>query len=471
MSHAKYPRLYNTNTEPKEILVTMNGKEIIRATFSHQETDGIPWVPFAGVHAGKLKGFTARELSTDADKLHESLLEVEKIYHPDGMPVMFDLQIEAEILGCELMWSDNAPPTVSSHPLEQSDEIPSKIPTPSDGRLALHLEAIERLVDAVGDRVAVFGLLCGPFTLASHLRGTNMFMDMFDNQEHVARLIRYTTDIAKALSGYYVERGVDVVASVDPLVSQISPDHFEEFLSGPYGELFDHIRSAGAFSSFFVCGDATKNIEVMCKTRPDGVSIDENIDFAAAKEITDRYNVVLGGNIPLTTVMLFGTQQDNMKSVVDQIDSVSRKNLVVSPGCDMPFDVPIENTIACEQAVHSPDTSREMIKNYEAPADDLDVELPDYEHLDRPLLEVFTLDSDTCAACTYMFQSAMDAKKKYGKSVDVVEYKFTRRDDMARIKKMGVAQLPSIYLNGELLYSSIIPSRDALNKEIDRVLA
>ena len=34
--------------------------------------------------------------------------------------------------------------------------------------------------------------------------------------------------------------------------------------------------------------------------------------MAEGKEITDRYNVALGGNIPLTTTMLFGNQMDNM---------------------------------------------------------------------------------------------------------------------------------------------------------------
>ena len=35
------------------------GKELILKTLRHEKTDEIPWVPFAGVHAGQLKGFTA----------------------------------------------------------------------------------------------------------------------------------------------------------------------------------------------------------------------------------------------------------------------------------------------------------------------------------------------------------------------------------------------------------------------------
>ena len=79
------------------------GKELILKTLRHEKTDEIPWVPFAGVHAGQLKGFTAEEMLTNADNIVESLVEVNKLYMPDGLPVLFDLQVEAEILGCDLL--------------------------------------------------------------------------------------------------------------------------------------------------------------------------------------------------------------------------------------------------------------------------------------------------------------------------------------------------------------------------------
>ena len=39
----------------------------------------------------------------------------------------------------------------------------------------------------VGDRTALYGLVCGPMTLASHLRGTEIFMDMFDHMDYLQR--------------------------------------------------------------------------------------------------------------------------------------------------------------------------------------------------------------------------------------------------------------------------------------------
>ena len=90
--------------------------------------------------------------------------------------------------------------------------------------------------------------------------------------------------------------------------------------------------------------------------------------------------------------------------------------------------------------------------------------------MDRPLIEVFTLDSATCAACTYMMDAALIAKKEYGDKIDVKEYKFTEKENISRVKKMGVQKLPSIYINGKLQFSSIIPRRSELFERINEVL-
>jgi len=449
------------------------GKNLIFDVLDHKEMKEVPWVPFAGVHAGKLKGYTAKEILTDEDKLVESLLEVKKLYNPDGMPIVFDLQIEAEILGCDLLWAEDNPPSVSSHPYGSEKIVPCncKIPTKEDGRIPEILSAMGRVKKEIGDDTALYGLICGPLTLASHLRGSEFFMDMITDQEYVKNLVEFCAEVAMKMSEYYIEAGMDVIAVVDPLVSQVSPSHFEEMLSDSFTAVFDYIRNAGAYSSFFVCGNATVQLDVMCKTNPDSISVDENVDLVEAKKVTDKYNIAVGGNIPLTTTMLHGNQQDNMKYVVDLIDSIeNKKNLIIAPGCDMPYDVPVENTIAVTQAVKQTDDVRKMVENYTSSAEDVDVELPDYDNLEKPLIEVFTLDAETCAACTYMLKAAQEAEKEYGEDVEVVEYKYTVLEDIARTKKMGVQKLPSIYINGELKWSSIIPSRDELFKEVKKVM-
>ncbi len=454
-------------------------KDLLLRTLRHESTERAPWVPFAGVHAGHLKGYTATEMLTDADKAFESLMEVNRLYKPDGQPVIFDLQIEAECLGCGLTWADDCPPSVSSHPLDGSDEEPPvtpcdcKIPTKESGRIPYVLDVMHRMKEAVGDTTALYSLICGPFTLASHLRGNNLFTDMFDFEEEVESLFAFCNRVCMKMADYYIEAGMDVIALVDPLISQISTAHFEQYMTEPYTELFDHIRAQGALSSFFVCGDATRNIEVMCQTNPDSISVDENVNLLAAKEITDRYNVAIGGNIPLTSIMLLGNQQDNMKFAVDLLDSIpDKRNFILAPGCDMPYNVPVENCIGVAQAAIETDVVREMVKNYQAEEiDTSNVVIPDYASLTKPLVEVFTLDSAQCAACGYMMGAANQAKETFGDKIDMVEYKFIYKENVARCVKMGVPNLPSMYINGELKYRSIIPTKAELEAAINEALA
>jgi uroporphyrinogen decarboxylase len=453
----------------------INGKELLFKALRHEPLPAMPWVPFAGVHAGRLLKYSAIDVLTDADKLLESLLKVNKVYGPDGQPVVFDLQIEAEILGCKLMWSEKTPPAVASFPLETKRELPlienrPHLPQKNEGRLPLILDVMRRMKNAVGDHTALYGLVTGPLTLASHLRGTEIFMDMMDYPEYVQSLLAYCADVAKTMSAYYIEAGMDVIGVVDPVVSQVSPRHFKLFLSEPFKDIFTFLRSKNVFSSFFVCGDATKNIDAMCQTGPDSISIDENIDMVKAKQITDKYNITIGGNIPLTTTLLLGTQQDNMKFIVDLVEKLDAHNLIISPGCDMPYDVPPENVIGVLQAVKDPAATRHILANYQKHIELVDVQLPDYAHLAKPLVEVFTIDSATCAACGYMTKAAFRAVEQFTGKVDVVEHKITEPENIARVVKMGIKNLPAILINGQLKYSSVIPSMRELTAEIEKSL-
>jgi uroporphyrinogen decarboxylase len=451
--------------------IKFSGKELLFEALKHKDVPAVPWVPYAGIHAGKLKGYTATEILTDGDKLFDSLVAINEIYDPDGQPIVFDLQLEAEILGCEMLWADQNPPSVVTHPLSTRGEIPNLIIEPKDGRLPIVLDVMRRMKKAVGDRTALFGLVCGPLTLASHLYGVEVFTDMIKHPDSLEPLIDYCTKTAKRVSEFYIDTGMDIVAIVDPLISQISSKAFKQFFAAPYRDIFAAIRQADVYSSFFVCGDATKNIEVMCHTAPDSIAVDENLNMLTTKEITDRYNITLAGNIPLTTKMLLGSQQDNMKFAVELLDQMGHRNFILAPGCDMPYDVPIENVVGVVQAVRDTENTRKMIANYQSPEIDTSaVVVPDYAHLEKPLIEVFTLDSDTCAACTYMLGAAQRVTNEMAGQVEMIEYKFTKRENVARVIRMGIANLPSILINGELKYSSIIPSNEEFIAEVKKFL-
>jgi uroporphyrinogen decarboxylase len=452
----------------------MTGRELVLAALQRQATPRVPWVPFTGVHIGSLRGVTAQELLQSASLLVACGEEANERYQPDGQPVIFDLQVEAEILGCKLQWAKDAPPAVVSHPLAAGYDglmdLPK--PRPKDGRLPVILDAMRALKQRIGHDTALYGLVVGPFTLALHLRGTNLFLDMFDQPEAVKELMYFCRQVTEVMADHYIDAGMDVIAVVDPMISQISAEHFQQFVSGDATHIFDFIRGKNAYSSFFVCGNATPVLEVMAQCGPDGLSVDENVDMVFAKEIADRHDISYGGNIPLTTVMLHGDQADNMQAALKLIDSCSGPGFILSPGCDMPFNVRPGNVSAITLAVFDPEKARVFVQTHQRPADlaETQVKLPDYDHLPRPLIEVITLDSATCPPCKYMVDATRQVAKLFPGKVDWVEYKITEKENVVRMQRLGVTNIPTIVINGNPTFVSCIPDLSTYKREIEKVL-
>jgi len=101
----------------------MTGKQLLLDAIKGKETPRPAWVPFVGCHGGSLMGKTATEYLQSAELMVEGLKKAKSLYKPDGLPILFDLQVEAEILGCELHWADEVPPAVTSHPLATGKTI------------------------------------------------------------------------------------------------------------------------------------------------------------------------------------------------------------------------------------------------------------------------------------------------------------------------------------------------------------
>ena len=70
-----------------------------------------------------------------------------------------------------------------------------------------------------------------------------------------------------------------------------------------------------------------------------------------------------------------------------------------------------------------------------------------------------------------MMGAVNEAKATFGDAIDVVEYKYIYKENVARCVKMGVPNLPSLYINGQLKYKSIIPTKAELETAIKEAVA
>ncbi len=449
----------------------MTGKELIIKAVKGEETPRPAWLPFVGCHGGKLIDKTATEYLQSATLMVEGLKKANELYRPDGLPVTFDLQLEAEVLGCELHWADEVPPSVVTHPLEKEGTTIADLPelNRTKGRLPLVMSALEMMNREIGDDIALYGLICGPFTLALHLRGNNIFLDMFDKPDEVKALIDYCADIGSKMADLYLSHGAAVIGVVDPMTSQISPEHFEEFVTPGVNKVFDSIRASGGLSSMFVCGDVTRNLEVMCKTTADNISVDEQISMTDLRKLCEAEGKSFGGNIKLTAVLLLGTEDDSRREAVEIMDICGTKGFVLAPGCDLPYNTPPENLAAVADVVHD-DYQRNVARTSTAQTEEdkyEDIEVPPYRKHKEVIVDVITLDSTSCAPCQYMMDAVERAAQEAFVKVYINEHKIKARAGLGMMKKLGVTNLPTICIDGDIAFASIIPDLKTLVKAIE----
>jgi len=446
----------------------MNGKERIRKTLSFEPVDRTPWVPYAGVQAANLIGLDAETYLKNADNIVSGILKAYELYKPDGLPVVFDIQIEAEALGCKLKWAKNNPPSVATHILEEKPLSELKLPTENDGRYPIVLETARKLVAAIGDKIALYALICGPFTLALHLRGTEIFTEMIEEPELVEELLQFCTEVAKSFASMYAQTGIAVIAVVDPMTSQISPRHFKRFVKPYATELNQHVKALGLKVTTFCCGDATKNIELMCQTETDGIAFDENVDLAYAKEIATNYKVSFGGNLPLTTVMLFGSPLENVKEARREIETGQGVGYILSSGCDIPFDTPVKNLMAISDYVNGDFSSLEMLESSQELQSEDEPEMEDVEiKSGHVFIEIVTLDSEGCPPCQYMCEAVRKIQSRYESKLTWRESLVKTRAGIKRMGELGVKNLPAMLINNKVVFDNIIPSEKELIGEIE----
>ena len=446
----------------------MNGLSLIKQAMRLEPVERVPWVPFIGVHGGFLIGVDAEQYLKSSENMISGLTKAIELYKPDGIPVSFDLQLEAEILGCKLKWAKENPPAVLSHPLAEGIPLSSlKLPKPTDGRIPIVLETT-RSLRAKNPEIALYGLITGPFTLALHLLGTEIFMKLFEDQEYVMEVMDFCTQVGIRYSEMLLDAGCDVIAVVDPMTSQIDPVSFETFVTPYVTGIFDFIREKDKLSSFFVCGHAQQNIEAMSNCRPDNVSIDENIPLEFVKEIALNKKISFGGNMKLTVVLLMGDADDAKQDALSCLDLGGNRGFILAPGCDLPMQTPVENLQAVSELVFS-QYLQDVARSLDKKENKLDIlNMKDYGQSDKVIVDIVTLDSESCAPCQYMVEAVKRVAPHFEGVVEWREHPIKKMEAVSFMSSLMVKNIPTICIDGKIVFVSQIPPQNLLIEAIQK---
>lgn len=255
----------------------------------------------------------------------------------ESVRVPFDINVEAEAMGCPTRFSDDKATPPISTPFSRAEYGRIRIPDPrKDGRMPAVAEAVHLLREKAGDSVPIIAALGTPFEiLSTTMSFEDITMLIHEEPEFLADRLTQLTAFAIGYGLALEEAGPDVLMLVDGTSQSLGPKYFAK-LSLPYTKQL--IEALGTPTILHVCGRATPLLEGMVQTGASALSIDKPVDIEAALKVTAGRAALVGNVSPQTLL------QGPIEEIWKETDEAIAKGVqIVAPGCGILPLTPLQN--------------------------------------------------------------------------------------------------------------------------------
>lgn len=329
----------------------------VMAAIELKEPDYVPVVPIVTYTTAQLIGIQFSEALYSAEKMAKALITGYKSAGYDGIYVGWEssFNLMAEAMGCELQIEPDSVAFVKDQLVKEPSDLDKiEVADPErDGRLPIHLKAIELVKERIGKDVSIFKYVPGPLTLASVLRGQDKFlMELVRKPDFIHDILKPASESSKRYSVATVEHGADIAVVADPIASSsiISPNMFDQFAFSPIKDVLKSISDAGGIPSLHICGNTIPILERMLDTEARLIELDYKVDLQFAKDIIGK-SVCIQGNIDPVGILLNGKPSDVERKARECIEKAARGGgFILSSGCEIPLNAPFENIKAMVSA-------------------------------------------------------------------------------------------------------------------------
>jgi len=302
-------------------------------------------IPLIGVTGVKLNNTSIKENLTNSDTQFDTIQKIYNKYQPDGIFTFMDLTVEAESLGLKINFPDNDTPSVLEHSIktpEQLEQLKQNY-TGNSGRMHLFIETVRKMAQHQDTNIGAY--VIGPFTLAGELNGVN---DLLTNAmvapEFVEKLVEFSTEVVMNYTQALFAAGADTVCVLEPTAMMLSPEMYESFSLNPFREILAAVDYRPLI--LHICGDTTHLVEKMANSGAAALSLDSVVDFQEIiKKIPSEMELI--GNLDPVDVFLNGDNEKVAKATKCLKHQMrEHSNFVLSTGCDLPLETPLENVTA-----------------------------------------------------------------------------------------------------------------------------
>ena len=313
-----------------------------------REFDGPPVVPLAGYPGIQLTRSTIKQNIFNAELQARSIYKLMEQIRPDAAFVLMDLSVEAGALGLPVRFPISESATVEWHPVKQVSDLDQyKVVDPMyDGRVWTFVETVRLLARKLD--IPVCAYVSGPFTLAGLMIGAgDIAMATIDSPQIVHATVNFCEhviiDYAKALQ----KAGANMICILDPTAVMLSPAAFSEFAGRSIENLVRHLDTR---TILHVCGNTEHLTEAMCATGVQALSLDALVDMPKIAPQVPSDIVLIGNVNPVSTLLQADPPTVRRKTQELMTAMADYDNFVISTGCDLPAETPIENIIAFVEA-------------------------------------------------------------------------------------------------------------------------
>ncbi len=337
----------------------MNSLERVAAAVQLEAVDRTPVIAQVFGHAARVAGIPLRRYLISGTELAAAQLEALERYGYDAVFALMDVCVETEAAGSILAYAQEDYPHVASYALSSVDDLPRlTVPDPkSAGRMPELLEAVGRLRQEVGQRVAVVGCVLGPMSLATQLLGleTALYLAV-DDHEKFERLLDFAADIAISFGVAQLEAGAHLPMVFDPSASPavVPPQFFREMLAPRLTRLFAALKNAGALCNWLhIAGPAAPILPLYPGLGVDIANFDYEVDPLTAQQALPH--TCLDGNLKSLSFVTAAPEEIRRwsRELLGQFGP--RRGFILSSGCEIPPEAKPANVAALVAAVRPQD--------------------------------------------------------------------------------------------------------------------
>ncbi len=324
--------------------------DLVNSSYSEKRRIVAPLLGFPGVKLAHSSIKLAQQNHEEHFKVVDSLVNR---FKPDIQFVLMDLSVEANALGLNTLFPPNESATVlkkdSEFGMDSLDSL-RKIFFDGDSRLLSYVKTVELMKLNFPSSVKVGAYVTGPYTLAGLIIGAEEAGLMAARDpEKLKKICIFTTECIMKYTKLLLSAGADAICVLEPSGVMLGPSHFEKFSMGNVKKAVEICHKANSDCIYHVCGNSMHLIEKMVKAGVDGLSLDSKDYGIDLPEIARNVpkNVIVMGNLSPTKTIVYGDSKKVKQEVSALLSSMDAfPNYVLSTGCDLPLETPLDNISA-----------------------------------------------------------------------------------------------------------------------------